>query len=119
MLGLPSIAMVAFGLAALVTRHWRHKIERARRNTISPNHVHLALDPVRWGDQGEVARAKHTHPDFRESGRGNRWCGVAAVDLLNAGEQSDAQFVSVNCGREDSAVRAAQRRQAFKVISSA
>src|SRR5258705_12871450 len=80
MLGLPSIAMVGFGLAALVTRHWRCKIHRdARRSATAPNQVHLALDPERWGDHGESAHAKpipHSvlrKTALRKTVRGNRF----------------------------------------------
>jgi hypothetical protein len=34
-------------------------------------------------------------------------------------KQSEAEFLSINCEREDSTVRAAQRRQAFKIVSNA
>lgn len=121
MLGLPSIAMVGFGLAALVTRHWRYRIQReARRNAMSPNHVHLALDPVRWGDHGEDAHSKNLpHQAFQKRAHQDPWCEQAPVDLLKPQEQSEAEFVSINCEPQDSTVRAAQRRQAFKVISNA
>jgi hypothetical protein len=121
MLGLPSIAMVGFGLAALVTRHWRYRIQReARRNAMSPNHVHLALDPVRWGNYGEERHSKNLpDPAFQKRARQDPWCEQAPVDLLKPHEQSEAEFVSINCEPQDSTVRAAQRRQAFKVISNA
>ena len=119
MLGLPGIVMVGFGLAALVTRHWRCKIHRAaRRDTIAPNHVHLALDPTRWGALGEEAHAKKpAHPAMRRTAQENRFWEHMAGDSL-AEEQSETEFVSVNCEPQDSRIRAAQRRQAFKVISN-
>src|SRR5258706_11442827 len=111
MLGLPSIAMVGFALAALVMRHWRYRIHRAaRRNAISPNQVHLALDPARWSEHGEGAHARRLHPEFREALREPRRRGGAAVDLRKSEEQAEAEFVSINCEPEDSAVRAARRR---------
>jgi hypothetical protein len=121
MLGLPSIAMVGFGLAAVVARHWRYKIHRAaRRNAISQSHVHLALDPVGWGDQGEVAHSNNLpYPVYQERARQDRVWKRAPVDLLKPSEQSETEFVSINCESQDSTVRAAQRRQAFKVISNA
>ena len=121
MLGLPSIAMVGFGLAALVTRHWRYKIHRAaRRNALSPNHVHLALDPARWGEHGDVPRSNNLpHPAFQKRAQQDRWWEQAPVDLLKPEQQAEAEFVSINCEPQDSTVRAAQRRQAFKVISNA
>jgi hypothetical protein len=121
MLGLPSIAMVGFALAALVTRHWRHKIHRAaRRNAISPNHVHLALDPVRWGDHAEDARSKNRpRSALRKTVNDNRFWDQMNSDLREAETQSEADFVNINCELQDSSIRAAQRRQAFKVISNA
>ncbi len=121
MLGLPSIAMVGFGLAALVTRHWRCKIHRdARRNAMAPNPVHLALDPERWGEHGECAHARNlAHSALRKTAQENRFWEQMAGDLLKTGEQPEADFVSVNCERQDSRIRAAQRRQAFKIISNA
>src|SRR6476661_8492310 len=121
MLGLPSIAMVGFGLAALVTRHWRCKIHRdARRNAMAANPVHLALDPERWGDHGERAQAKDlAHLALRKTAHENRFWEKMTDDLLKADEQFDTEFVSLNCERQVSSIRAAQRRQAFKVISKA
>src|SRR5258705_6740310 len=105
MLGLPSIAMVGFGIAALVARHWRYKIHRAaRRNAISPNHVHLALDPVGWADQGEAA-----HPAYKICAHEGRVWKRAPVDLLKPSEQSEVEIVSINCEPQDSTARAAQR----------
>ncbi len=117
MLGLPSIAMVGFGLAALVTRHWRYKIQRAtRRNAISPNHVHLALDPVKWGDHGESSDSRNLpHPGFLKRAHHGQWLARA----VETEDQSDAECVCINCEPLDSTVRAAQRRRAFKVISNA
>jgi hypothetical protein len=117
MLGLPSIAMVGFGLAALVTRHWRYKIHRAaRRNAISPNHMHLALDPSRWVDHGSVGQSNNLlHPAFQERAHQDRW----SEQTVEIEKQSEAEFLSINCEREDSTVRAAQRRQAFKIVSNA
>jgi hypothetical protein len=121
MLGLPSIAMAGFALAALVTRHWRYKIHRAaRRNAISPSHVHLALDPVRWGDHGEGARSKNRPQSaLRKTANDNRFWERMAGDSLEGEDQSEVEFVSINCELLDSSIRAAQRRQAFKVISNA
>ena len=125
MLGLPSIAMVGFGLAALVTRHWRCKILRdARRSAIATNPVHLALDPERWADHGEHAHVtdiphsalRKTAP--RKTGQGDRFWERMAHEALEAEEQSEAGFVSINREPQDSSIRAAQRRQAFKVISN-
>ena len=119
MLGLPSIAMVGFGLAAIVTRHWRHRIHRAaRRNAISPSHVHLALDPVRWGNQGEDAGSKNPRSVLRKTATGNRFWDRMSGDFVEAEGQSGAEFVSINCEPQDSSIRAAQRRQAFRVISN-
>ena len=119
MLGLPSIAMVGFGLAALVTRHWRHRIHRAaRRNAISPSHVHLALDPVRWGDHGEDPRSRSPRSVLRKTATDNRFWGRMSDDFVEAEGQSQEEFVSINCEPQDSSIRAAQRRQAFKVISN-
>ena len=125
MLGLPSIAMVGFGLAALVTRHWRCKIHRdARRNAVAPNPVHLALDPERWGDHGESAHAKpiaHSvlrKTALRKTGRDDRFWERMAHEALEAEEQSETGFVSIHGETQDSSIRAAQRRQAFKVISN-
>ena len=120
MLGLPSIAMVVFGLAALVTRHWRHKIQRAaRHDVIPPNRVHLALDPERWGEHAEDARSKAV-PRTALSSRAHesRRRGPAAAHRLNAQGQAEADFVSINGAPEDSELRAAERRKAFKVISN-
>ena len=121
MLGLPSIAMVGFGLAALVTRHWRCKIHRdARRNAMAPNPVHLALDPERWGDHGERAHPRNlAHFAMRKTVHENRFWEQMTDDLLKAEEPSEAEIVSLNCERQVSSIRAAQRRQAFKVISNA
>ena len=119
MLGLPSIAMVGFALAALVTRHWRHRIHSAaRRNAISPSPVHLALDPVRWGDQCEDARSKNPRSALRKTATANRFWGRMGDDFVEAEGQSQAEFVSINCEPQDSSIRAAQRRRAFKVISN-
>ena len=121
MLGLPSIAMMGFGLAALVTRHWRCKINRdARRNAVAPNPVHLALDPERWGEHGECAHAGNlVRSALRKTAQENRFREQITGDLLKAEEQSEAEFFSLNCERQDSRIRAAQRRQAFKIISNA
>jgi hypothetical protein len=126
MLGLPSIAMIGFGLAALATRHWRCRIHRAaRRNAISTNQVHLALDPERWADHGENAHAKdHSHSArrktvLRKAGLGDRFWERMADESLETQEQSEAEFVSINPEPQDSSLRAAQRRQAFRVISNA
>ena len=120
MLGLPSIAMVGFGLAALVTRHWRCKIHRdARRHAMAANPVHLALDPERWCNHGESAQAKTLAHLDRKTAQENRFWEQMTGDLLNADEQSEAEFASLNCERQVSSIRAAQRRQAFKVISNA
>jgi hypothetical protein len=43
----------------------------------------------------------------------------AAEESLEAAEQSEAEFVSINLEPQDSSLRAAQRRQAFRVISNA
>ena len=121
MLGLPSIAMVGFGLAALVARHWRCKIHRdARRNAMALSPVNLALDPERWGDHGESAQAKNlAHLALRKTARENRFWEQMTGDLLNSEEQSEGEFASLNCERQVSSIRAAQRRQAFRVISNA
>jgi hypothetical protein len=121
MLGLPSIAMVGFGLAALVTRHWRCKIHRdARRNAMALNPVHLALDPERWGDHGENAHAKYlAHSALRKTAQENRFWEQMAGDFLEPEECSEAEFVSLHREAQDSSIRAAQRRQAFRVISNA
>jgi len=117
MLGLPSIAMVGFGLAAVVVRHWRYRIHRAahRNNAMSPNHVHLALDPVGWADQGKVAISQNRpHRAYQKRAHQDRvWERSAETE-----EQSEAEIVSINCESQDSTARAAQRRQAFKVISN-
>lgn len=119
MLGLPSIAMVGFALAALVTRHWRLRIHRAaRRNAISPSHVHLALDPVRWGDHGEDARSRSPRSALRKTATDNRFWERMSDDFVEAEDPSQAEFVSFNCEPQDSSIRAAQRRRAFKVISN-
>lgn len=125
MLDLPSIAMVGFGLAALVTRHWRCKIHRAaRRDAIAPNHLHLALDPERWGDHGEnihardLPRSALRKTALRKIGHGDGFWERMAEESLEAAEQSEAEFASTNPEPQDSSLRAAQRRQAFRVISS-
>src|SRR5205814_127937 len=99
MLGLPSIAMVGFGLAALVTRHWRCKIHRdAHRNATAPNPVHLALDPERWGENGECAQPRNlAHSALRKTAQENRLWEQMAGDLLKTEEQPEADIVSVNC----------------------
>jgi hypothetical protein len=126
MLGLPSIAMVGFGLAALVTRHWRCKIHRAaRRDAIAPNHVHLALDPERWGDHGENVHARDLPRSalrmtaLRKIGQSDKLWERTAEESLEAAQQSEAEFASINPAPQDSSLRAAQRRQAFRVISNA
>src|SRR5258706_9998101 len=121
MLGLPSIAMVGFALAALVTRHWRCKIHRdARRSEIAANPVHLALDPERWADHGEHAQVSdiphsaQRQTALRKTGHGDRFWERMAHEALEAEEQSEAGFASINREPQDSSIRAAQRRQAFK-----
>jgi hypothetical protein len=120
MLGLPSIAMVIFATAALVARHWRHKIERAARHDRASRHsVHLALDPESWGGHGEAAHS-NTVPQawFQNRTHDKRRRGLVAAHLLRPDEQAEADFVSINCEPENSNVRAAQRRKAFKVVSN-
>jgi hypothetical protein len=120
MLGLPGIAMVGFGLAALVARHWRYKIHRAaRRNAIATNHVHLALDPTRWGELGEEVHAKKaSHSAIRRTAQENRYWERMIGNLPEPEEESETGFITINCESQDSRIRAAQRRQAFKVISN-
>jgi hypothetical protein len=76
---------------------------------------------VRWAALGEDAQAKKLPQAtlLRKTAHENRVSEQMAGDFLQPEEPPEAKFGGIPCEPQDSSIRAAQRRQAFKVISNA